>query len=103
MYFIQKEGVNPRGIFWVGLSLDAGKQKCKELAEEDIDGYHTWVLYQFNGEDLDPAEDAAHKELFWAQKGGEQKRTPISPAEALAIFNSLVLDLSPKEIPLKKV
>ena len=47
MYFIQKRGVYPKGIYWIGEDKEVGLSLVHQFAERDQDGYHSWILFQY--------------------------------------------------------
>ena len=47
MYFVQKEGVYPKGIYFYSSKSDPAIRVAKTLAHRDIDDYHDWVVYQY--------------------------------------------------------
>lgn len=46
-YFIQKEGVYPQGVFWIGDDIHIGVNRLVILANSDRDNYHDWYLYKY--------------------------------------------------------
>ena len=62
-YFIQKEGVYYHGVYWIGESLEDGAAMTDELATNDKDDYHDWVLYIYSPQKNGDAVDA-NKEVY---------------------------------------
>ena len=62
-YFIQKEGVYPQGVYWIGSDEATAASKLVELAQSDRDSYHYWVLYEYN------PLGTAHTEIRRCKKG----------------------------------
>lgn len=48
IFFIQKEGIYPQGVFWIGACKREGLITLNKLVLADIDDYHEWVLYKYN-------------------------------------------------------
>lgn len=48
IFYIQKEGVYPQGVFWIDFNFQEGVEKLKQLHKSDSDNYHDWRLYQYN-------------------------------------------------------
>ncbi len=46
-YFIQKEGIYPQGVYWIGRYMRNGLHRLNKLAQSDTDNYHRWVLYRY--------------------------------------------------------
>ena len=46
-YFIQKNGVYASGVYWIGDVLDEGMELGMKLAQQDVDDYHEWRLYEY--------------------------------------------------------
>ncbi len=46
-YYIEKEGIYPQGVSWVGEHRLEGMVRVRKLAREDEDSYHNWVLYKY--------------------------------------------------------
>lgn len=75
-YFIQKEGVYGHGVFWIGEDIEKGKQVCLQLASEDDDDYHRWVLMLFKP-DQDATKDPNHTKIFECRNGFKFKGVNI--------------------------
>ena len=72
-YFIEKVGVYPHGVAWIGDDLEEGEKKAKEFAQQDVDDYHEWVVYEFASEQ-DYCRDMSHVEKYSCRKEmGESK------------------------------
>jgi len=46
-YFIQKNGVYASGVYWIGDDLGEGMELGTYLAENDVDDYHEWKLFEY--------------------------------------------------------
>lgn len=55
-YYIEMMGVYGQGVFWIGSDHDMGIARAIELASEDTDSYHDWVLRLYKGEGQDDEE-----------------------------------------------
>lgn len=41
-YYVQKQGVNPQGVFAISEDLEELKRFADKLASDDGDAYHSW-------------------------------------------------------------
>ena len=48
LYYLQKEGIYPQGVFWIGESKQQGIIEADLFAANDEDSYHSWDLYEYN-------------------------------------------------------
>lgn len=67
MYYIEKMGVYGQGVFWIGADVDEGRTVLQTLADADTDNYHTWSLYEYSPDSLDPRSEP----VAYLEKGGE--------------------------------
>lgn len=68
IFFIQKEGVYSRGVFWIGTDANIGIDKVNKLANADEDHWHKWILYKFIPNNK-ATSDANHIEIYSKYKG----------------------------------
>ena len=47
MYFLYKQGIGGRGVFWIGKDLIEGKKMADHAANKDVDDYHKWILFEY--------------------------------------------------------
>ena len=61
MYYIQKHGIYPQGVFWIGRDVLVGKRKLDKLADADKDSYHNWELIKY--------EECKESDCWWDSIG----------------------------------
>lgn len=51
MFYLYKQGVGGRGVFWIGEDLEEGKRVADYAANKDKDDYHSWDLHEYSAPD----------------------------------------------------
>ena len=46
-YYLQKKGVQLQGVYWIGESLEEGKDQANLYAKNDVDDYHAWIVFMY--------------------------------------------------------
>jgi hypothetical protein len=58
LYYVEKNGVCRQGVYWIGLSLDDARKAADQLASNDIDDYHDWLVFLLASDTIRSGETA---------------------------------------------